>query len=190
MNCWKSINLIKQYGGQRLFIVSILIALLFFMSFFSMFQLTYPNIKSTELGPLPLLFSAMFALPAHKVFHCIPLWITGKKAKLVFKPSSLGFMPMIFCNFSHTITRNTTMVLVLFPMIAITGLCITGAVFLPELMPLFITFAAVNIGLSYVDWLYFLCLLKAPRWSLIEDHHDGFSILIKSSEVKPTTMIS
>jgi hypothetical protein len=180
MNCLKYINLYRHYGSQRLFIVSALAGLVFFMGAYGMFKLAFPDVKSSGLGPFPILVSCFFVLPIHKMFHCIPLWLAGRKARLVLKKKSLGFLPMIYCQFSKALTRNIMMVLIIFPFLAITGLSLTGAVLIPNMMPLFITFASVNVAFCSIDLLYFFFLARAPKYSFIEDSNDGLTVLIHS----------
>jgi hypothetical protein len=189
MNCLKFINLNRQYGSQRLFIVSALAGLVFFLGAYSAFQLAFPQTKSIDMVAIPLLLSLVFVLPFHKLFHCLPLWMIGRKANLILKKKSLGIFPMIYCQFSKEITRNLMMLLVLFPFLGITGICLIGAVLFPAIMPVFITFAAVNIALSSIDLLYFFYLARAPKNSFIENSNEGFTILVHTTARDPFNQI-
>lgn len=53
MNCWKTINLEKDYGYTRMMISAISLAVLFFIMAFLCFQLTHPETRlSSHNAPL------------------------------------------------------------------------------------------------------------------------------------------
>ncbi|MFC7372859.1 DUF3267 domain-containing protein [Fictibacillus iocasae] len=178
MNCWKSINIKKNIGTQRLFILSVFAGLAFFMFFYDLFLLLYSDSEMVEAGGWPFVFAAAAALPLHKLAHCLPLWLTGVPAKLVYKKAS-GF-PSIHCHFKQALTIKVMKLSVLSPFILITSACLAGAYTWPVYMPFFITFAAVNIGLCISDFIYYSCLLSAPKEAMVEDHDvNGFFILVR-----------
>jgi hypothetical protein len=179
MNCYKSININKTIGSQRLFILSAFCGLAFFMLFYDLFLAFYPETKITEAGGWPFLLSALFILPVHKLMHCLPLWLSGIPARLIYK-KAYGSVPYIHCQFKTALSLRTMKLSVLAPFVLITSACFAGAYTWTLFMPFFITFAALNFALCAYDFIYFSCILKAPKEALIEDHDiNGFFILIR-----------
>ncbi|MFC0189828.1 metalloprotease family protein [Fictibacillus aquaticus] len=178
MNCYKSINIQKTMGSQRLLILSLFSGLAFFMLFYDLFLAFFPETIIIEAGGWPFLLSILFILPVHKIGHCLPLWLSGIPAGLVYKRTS-GSVPYIHCQFKTALSLKIMKLSVLSPFFLITSGCFASAYSWPVFMPFFITFAAVNFALSIYDFIYYSCLLKAPKEALIEDHDiNGFFILI------------
>jgi hypothetical protein len=104
----------------------------------------------------------------------------GKKAKLKIKFGLEMYRPTMACCIPSPLSRNLTIIVVLFPFLSITFFACVGAFLTPSYMHYFAIFSAINFGYSITDFIYAIKLYKAPRHSFIEDHEDGFDILIKS----------
>ncbi|EIT85855.1 hypothetical protein A374_08469 [Fictibacillus macauensis ZFHKF-1] len=179
MNCWKSVNLYRQYGTQRIYITACAVALFSFMVFTNLYERLFPSIYHYEYGLLPLLFTLITVLPIHKVLHCLPLWLTGKKAKIILLKKNKT--PYLYCQFSQTVSRAMMIVSVMTPLFMVIALSHISAFAFPHLTIFFITFSAIHTGICSLDVLYLGHLLKAPKSSYVEDVPSGFHILVKQS---------
>jgi hypothetical protein len=180
MNCWKSVNIIKEYGIERILFLALFGIFSFFTVFYLTYSMLYPSAYLADLGVFFLFFLLLAIAPFHKLMHCVPLWMVGKKAKLKIKLGLEIYRPTMACCIPSRLSRNLTIIVVLFPFLSITFLTCVGAFLIPAYMHYFAIFSAINFGYSITDFIYALKLYKAPKHSFIEDHEDGFDILIKS----------
>lgn len=79
MNCWKTINLEKDYGYTRMMISAICLTVFFFIMAFLCFQLTHPETRlSSHNAPLFVVL-LLATLLVHRVVHLIPVMKHKKK---------------------------------------------------------------------------------------------------------------
>ncbi|MCY9457294.1 DUF3267 domain-containing protein, partial [Bacillus inaquosorum] len=84
MNCWKTINLMKDYGAVRIILTAVCFMILVFISTFLAFELLRPGTSlSDEYVPLfgGLLVVILFA---HKVIHVLPIICKKRKIEKKF----------------------------------------------------------------------------------------------------------
>jgi hypothetical protein len=182
MNCLKSVRFMRQIGTVRITIISIFAALAFFILFYVAFLNVHPNLHLNRLN-LPIFLSALILVyPLHKLFHCLPVWATGRKATLSFERKS-GF-PVLFCDLPGPVSRNLAIGCVAFPSVAITVLTLATAEMFPYSFHYIALVSAINFGLSITDFIYVSFLFKAPSHAYVEDFRDGFHILIQTVDKK------
>ncbi|WP_216829383.1 DUF3267 domain-containing protein [Alkalihalobacterium elongatum] len=179
MFCWKSVNITRDFGRTRLAIVSITSAILFFLIFYLFLSSIVNTTSVNQYGVVPFIVGLFLVPVFHKILHCIPIWLCGKKAKLIIK--KIERIPILYCFIPYTISKRLCITSSLFPLVVITLVMITGSVLSPEHLPYFTIYATVNFGLSVYDMIYVTHLIKAPKSSLIEDHFDGFHILLNKA---------
>lgn len=178
MNCWKSININRDYGLQRIMILSILIGLFYFVIFYVSLSLLFPQVHYQGIGLTYLILSLLLVFPIHKLLHCLPVWLMGKKAYLKFQFENYMF-PMIYCKFPKVLSKNVSLVATITPTIFITAIAIIGSIIFPVFIPFFSIFSTLNITLGIIDFIYVIHLWNAPRSAFLEDNHYGFHILTK-----------
>ncbi|MGO4887486.1 DUF3267 domain-containing protein [Anaerobacillus sp. MEB173] len=179
MNCWKSIHISREYSTGRL----IMIALTAMLAYFNIFYLSFSVLMTTELieyGFLAFFVGILLIIPLHKLLHCIPIWLTRRKATLSIRIIR-NCIPLVYYRIYGTIPRNLSILSVVAPAVTITGFCIIGTYFMPYYLHYFAIFSAVNIGLSVTDFIYLKQLIKAPKHSYVEDFSTGFHILLRRS---------
>jgi hypothetical protein len=177
MNCWKSLNLSKEFGSVRLVILS----LFGMICYFVIFNLTFTNLfgsqNITDFNALVFLCCLLLVYPVHKLLHCLPIWLFGRKVRLTFDRET-SFLKL-FCDITGVIPKRLYMVVILFPLIFMTvGLSILTLCF-PNGIDYYLITGTVNFGISTTDLLYFVYIISAPRHAIIEDDRDGCHILIK-----------
>jgi hypothetical protein len=177
LNCWKTINYTKQYGSQRLLILSIMTMLLAFIILY--IPVSYFLIPTTLYDNHFSLFISGFLLmyPGHKLFHYLPLAHLGSKIKkkIIWK---YGIYPLVSIRVDEPISKSLFLFALLMPFVTITA-CLTLACFLfPHYVHYITILIAYQIGLSVPDLVYARNVLTAPRHAYIEENDDGFEILI------------
>ncbi|HET7578722.1 MAG TPA: DUF3267 domain-containing protein [Bacillales bacterium] len=179
MNSMKSVRVMRDYGPVRLAIISIFTMVVFFALFYGIFFDLHPHLQIERFRLSWFLISLIFVYPLHKIFHCLPLWLSGYRAKLALTTLPNRY-PVLFCDWPGPISRNAAIISVAFPLIGITGLSFAAASMMPEVFPYISVIATINFGLSITDCIYISFLLKAPVDAYVEDFRDGFHILIRT----------
>lgn len=177
--CWKSVNITRDFGRTRLAIVSISAAILFFL-FFYLFLSSFVEITTVnQYGIFPFIVGLFLVPLIHKLLHCLPIWLCGKRAILTIKRTAK--VPILFCYIPNKISKRLCITSSLFPLFTFTLFSTIGAIYSPEHLPYLAIYATINFGLSVYDIIYVNHLIKAPKSSFIEDHLDGFHILLNKA---------
>ncbi len=179
MNCWKTIRITHDYGTLRLMIYSgctMLFSFLFYYLFISSFvktsELTNVNLF-IFIGSIPLL------VIIHKALHIIPIWLCGKRA--LFKLEWVGFIPKLSVKISKPLSRNLYLIALLMPVLVMTAVGTFAAIIFPMYIAYISIMSSIQFGLAFYDVIYASYLLKAPKKSFVEDHAEGFHILVKQA---------
>ncbi|WEG12031.1 DUF3267 domain-containing protein [Pullulanibacillus sp. KACC 23026] len=177
MNCWKSFNITKDHGSIRLIILSLFFMVTFFI-FFNISVAAFFN-KTTVVAFNPFIIVVIFLLvmPLHKILHGLPLWLTRKKT--IFQWNRTLILPSL--RFNQLLSKRLCLMVMIFPALIGTVLTIVLTWAFPSGMDYFGTYGALNFGISAIDFLYIINLLKAPHQSYIEDDQNGCKILIKQT---------
>ncbi|WP_257349436.1 DUF3267 domain-containing protein [Pseudalkalibacillus decolorationis] len=175
MNCFKSINLIRDYGKLRLWFMSCLFSLTYFIVYFMSFSMYHPDTIYIQTGILPVLFSAIIVLPIHVTLHCLPLWLSGKRASVAVGDTRFSF----YCRIPSVISRRVALITVSMPLFLITAGALLGPLFFPQYLHLFAIISTLNIFLSVKDMIYIQHLWNAPKDSFLEDGNSGFQIIVR-----------
>lgn len=79
MNCWKTINLMKDYGAVRIILTAVCFMILVFISTFLAFELLRPGTSLSD--EYVSLFGGLLVviLFVHKVIHVLPIICKKKK---------------------------------------------------------------------------------------------------------------
>ncbi|GAE93678.1 hypothetical protein JCM21714_2781 [Gracilibacillus boraciitolerans JCM 21714] len=177
MNCWDSININKQLGHYRSIILSFLFGLLSFILLYLPFSLIHKEIMVKDHGLIPLTIGLAILPLMHKIIRIIPLKCLNKNIKLKWKWEKKIFPNFNLCEHSHT-TKPVLLIALLLPTIVITIPCVIGSFFLAAYYPYFLLGGAINLSLSFIDFLYIRQLWKAPKKCVISNDEKGYDILI------------
>jgi hypothetical protein len=176
MNCWKTINISKQYGSHRLFILSSLTMLFSFI-------ILYVPITYLSVSPLKsnyffiLLVSICFMYPIHKLFHYLPIAHLGNRIKKSIEFYG-GFLPVIHIRVSDPIKKWTFLLALFTPFLVIGLFIFVGFVLFPSYSHYFTILLAYHIGLCVSDFICAKNILFAPNQSYVEENEEGFEILV------------
>lgn len=181
MNCWKSINLTKEFGLNRLYIISLLTGLLAFIFLYVPFSILHGDIHVNESGIVPLIIGLIMLPTIHSFMHILPLIMMNKRVKLIYKTKNKA-LPLFTYHTKAHVTKKASLVVALAPTALITVPGMVASYFFSGFYVYILLFISVHIGISFVDFLYVVYISKAPKRSFIENDNNGFDILIKASK--------
>ncbi|MFE8700229.1 DUF3267 domain-containing protein [Cytobacillus sp. FJAT-54145] len=177
MNCWKTINITKQYGSQRIFILSIITMLFAFILLY--IPSSYLFVSSSFNDNYFLVFCAfLFATyPLHKLCHYVPVISLRDKLKITTR-LKFGFYPIIHIRVTEPISKHLFLTALLMPFVVINSILLAGCFLLPDYAHYFTILLAYHIGLCVSDMICAKDILFAPKHAYIEENEDGFEILV------------
>jgi len=176
MHCWKTINVKKQYGLDRLYIMSALIALGVFMSFYIVLNILYSDPLSDQ--NFLLFIGAILAVyPLHKLCHFLPLVGCRKCLKLIVK-KQLKVLPKISLHISEPVSKIRFILTLAAPFLLINTTIVGLSLLMPVYSHYFAMLLAYHSGLCLTDLIYMRNLAHSPKDALIEETDTGFEILV------------
>ncbi|AST90486.1 MULTISPECIES: DUF3267 domain-containing protein [Sutcliffiella] len=180
MNCWKSININRQYGVHRITGVSLIITLLAFIMIFLSFNLIFSQ-QDVSSKYFSLFLLALICIPTtHKLFHALPVVLSKKK--VCFSWRLQYCLPFLTIKSEQPFSKFQSYVIFLMPVIAITAILTVLTFMLPAYFHYISILLAFNIGLSVPDFLYLKQINSAPRACQIEEIENGYDILIMNED--------
>ncbi len=181
MNCWKSINITKEFGSNRVYLMSLLTGLLSFLLLYIPFSMIHGTHSMKDHGFLPLLIVLFFLPSMHRLMHIVPLVLFYKRLKVKFRFRG-RMVPTFSYQCKSKLSKQTSIVMALAPTLLMTLPALFMACVFPNYYAYFVLFAAMNIGLSFTDYLYLNQFARAPRRCIIENAKEGYDILIQRKE--------
>ncbi|WP_163537137.1 DUF3267 domain-containing protein [Gracilibacillus sp. YIM 98692] len=178
MNCWDSINVMKQLGFYRSIILSLLFGLLSFILLYLPASLIHGDSVVRDHGVIPLAIGLALLPLIHKALHILPLKCFYKHLKIEWFIQRRIFPDFKVCENTKT-SKPVLLAALIAPTIFITIPCITGGYMLEGYYPYFLLFASVNLSLSYIDFIYVRHLMRAPKKCVISNDGQGYDILIQ-----------
>lgn len=176
VHCWKTINVKKQYGFERIFMLSSLIVVAVFSLFYITLEILNNSPLSDDQFPL-FLMSLLLIYPIHKCFHFLPLLSYKNQLHLSVK-KQLNLLPILSIRIKEPIPKLRFLFALLSPFIFINGFLIVGAFSFPAFGHYFAILLAYHCGLCLIDLLYIKNLSRSPKKALIEETETGYEILI------------
>ncbi|WP_075619902.1 DUF3267 domain-containing protein [Paenisporosarcina indica] len=176
MHCWKTINVKKQYGLDRIFMLSTLLVLAVFSLFYVVLKMLINHHLSDDRFALFLL-SLILLYPIHKGLHFVPLIRYRHQVHFSIK-KQIGFMPILSMRVKEPVSKNRFLLALLTPFLCINTMLIAGAFLLPAFGHYFTMLLAYHCGLCLIDLLYIKNLARSPKKALIEETETGYEILI------------
>ncbi len=176
LHCWKTINVQKQYGHDRIFLFSTIFVMMVF-SFFYISMTAYKDSPvSDQLFPLFVLVFLMI-YPAHKLLHFLPVMRYRKRLRFSIE-KQFKVLPVLAMRIHEPILKSRYIIALVVPFIILNSILIIGAIIFPAFRHYFSILLAYHCGLCLIDLLYVKHLIRSPKKALIEETEKGFEILI------------
>ncbi len=176
LHCWKTINVQKHYGHDRILLMSIISMLAVFSVFYIALNVFRHEPVSDKLFPLFIIVLLMI-YPVHKLLHFLPLIKVKKHIRFHIK-YYFKIVPILKLHVTEPVLKSRYVASLIIPFIVINTILIIGALVFPSFRHYFTLLLAFHSGLCLIDLLYVKHLLKAPKKALIEENDKGFQILI------------
>lgn len=181
MNCWKTINITREFGVHRLTMIGLIVTIFSFITLYVFLSSLFPGIDFSDNGLSLFIISSLFLVHLHKLTHAIPAWLLRKKTRIDIE-WQYHIFPYINVHYCESMSKFTFIVSKLFPSFLITVPMIIASLTFPAYMHYFTMLAALNIGVSITDFIYLYLFFKAPKKCYIENFDGGFDILINNKQ--------
>ncbi|WP_026905664.1 DUF3267 domain-containing protein [Paucisalibacillus globulus] len=179
MNCWKSVNLDKQYGLKWINLISIFTALLSFIILNVPFSIFHQVNQVNDSGIILFLLAIILLPTLHSFMHILPLFLFKRRINLIILRKKA--LP-VFTFYTDThISKNAFIISALAPTLIITIPGLIATLVFPNIYIYFLLITSLNIGISFLDYLTIFHLIKAPKNAFIENGNEGFDILLKAN---------
>ena len=176
MHCWKTINVKKQYGFDRLFMISALFGIAVFMASYIGLAIAYATPLSDQYFPLFIL--ALLAIyPIHKVLHFLPMIGCHKSLKLIIR-KQMKICPAILLYINEPVPKVRFLLSLATPFFVLNTAIITLSILMPAFSHYFAMLLAYHCALCLTDIIYLRNLVRSPKYALIEETDTGFEILV------------
>ncbi|OIU73223.1 hypothetical protein BHE18_14255 [Rossellomorea aquimaris] len=176
MHCWKSINLERQFGFYRVFLLSSIIMMMVFSFIYVPITLMYSS--SFYDNHLPgFLLGLISIYPLHKLIHLVPIFPYVKMMRWRWD-RKLIFLPIVTLRVNRPISKYLYIAALFAPFLVINGVLLYGCIHFPHYSHYFAILLAFHSGICAIDFIYAKQLLDSPRNALIEENEDGYEILI------------
>lgn len=184
MNCWRTLNIKREYRRLRLGLISVMIFTLVFSFSFIVFGINRPFVYEDRYFSLFIL-ACLLLYPLHKSVHYFSLFSYRKSVKLKWK-FEYHFIPIVHLRIKKMIPKNRYMFTLISPFIFVNTLLITMAAYLPHYAHYACLLLGYHCAICLVDILYFKHLVKAPKNAVIEETPKGYEILVPPNVSKIT----
>ncbi|WP_102271918.1 DUF3267 domain-containing protein [Cytobacillus massiliigabonensis] len=180
MNCWKTININKHYGSQRLFFMSSLTMLLTFIIIFVPAQYLFGATSFYDNYFLLFIICLWIMYPFHKLLHYLPIAHLGNKVKKI-GTMKYGLLPIIHVKVNEPIAKWKFIIALFTPFVTINSLLILACFCFPHYVHYSTILLAFHVGICFSDFVCAKNVLSAPNHSYIEENDEGFEILLRSN---------
>ncbi len=176
LQCWKTINVQKQYGHDRIFLFSTIFVLIVFSVFYISMTAYKDNPVSDRLFSLFAL-SFLMIYPVHKFLHFLPIMRYRNRLRFSIE-KQFKIFPVLSMRIHEPILKSRYVIALMLPFIVMNSILIVGAIIYPAFRHYFAILLAYHCGLCVIDLLYVKHLIRSPKKALIEETDKGFEILV------------
>lgn len=177
LNCWKTVNIHREVGINRIYIFSFLVGFLSFIFLYLPFSIIHQTSNVNDHGIFPLVIGLLILPFIHKLTHIIPLVLTNRTFKIKCRINKRKF-PLISILSTVKMSKQATIITLFTPTVFITIPCLIASYLFPSSFAYFLIIASMNIGLSFTDFIYMSRFIRAPKKCIVENDGTGYDILI------------
>ncbi|UBH21831.1 DUF3267 domain-containing protein [Macrococcus armenti] len=175
--CNKNFNIRLTYGIQRIMLISALLGIIVYIVSFEVFSAIFGK-KFSDDNFLLFVASLLCLYPVHKLLHMLP-FIQDTKSLIIQKTSKSKYFPLFNTRVNHPVHKLHFAFALMCPVVIITIITIVGAVMYTQFAHYFLFIFAVNIGLSFIDFVYLKYIMSTPQCSFVEERKYGLEVLSK-----------
>ncbi|MEG9296249.1 DUF3267 domain-containing protein [Mangrovibacillus sp. Mu-81] len=176
MHCWKTINLERQFGFYRVFLLSSIIMMMVFSLIYVPMNLVYSS-SFYDNHLLAFVLGLVSIYPLHKLIHLLPILPYVNKMRWKWD-RKLIILPIVSLRVNRPISKHLYMLALIAPFLFINSILLAGCIQFPHHSHYFAILLAFHSGICAIDFIYAKQLMYSPRKALIEENEDGYEILI------------
>ncbi len=178
MNSWKTIDMAKQYGNCRLIFFSVFTILMSFVLIYTSLSAVSSQVVLYDDRTMQFFSLLVLLYPVHKLLHYLPLRILCKKVKTSW---TIKWKLVLTCNVNvhYPIRKHLYLLTLALPFFVMSVLLIGCALSFPHYIHYFTILLSLHTGLCVSDFIYIKHLVGSPGHSFIEEHREGYDILIQ-----------
>ncbi|TDM07472.1 DUF3267 domain-containing protein [Macrococcus lamae] len=177
LSCTKNFNIKTTYGIQRIIFISAIVSTVIFLISFEIF-ISFVRGQFSDANFLYFLCALFLLYPVHKLLHLLA-FIGDTKSFVIQKITRNSWPPLINVRVNHPVSKFHFIIALLLPFVIITTLTIAAAIVMPEYGHYFLFLCSVNVGISFIDFIYLKYIFNTPRGTFIEERRYGLELLIK-----------
>ncbi|KKB41802.1 DUF3267 domain-containing protein [Bacillus thermotolerans] len=176
MRCWRTFDIEKRYGFDKVIVYSILLAVMCFLFSYALLQSLFSETPHFKYFPV-FLAGLAGIYPLHKLIHLLPVfhYRTYMKCRCKFICSCL---PIFSIHIKEPVPKRTFMLSLILPFLTINPILLACVGLFPHYTHYFAVLIAFHTGLCLIDLLYVKALITCPQQAVIEEHDRGYEILI------------
>ncbi|RFU62270.1 DUF3267 domain-containing protein [Bacillus sp. V59.32b] len=178
MNCWKSINLTRQYGNQKMFALSLLTMLISFVSLYTFISVLFKETVFYDDYSILFTISVLSLYPVHKLLHYLPLSLHSEKLKAEVQ-YKWGIVPVCKVKVDSLISKQFFLLVLLMPFMVVSISLLLCAVVFTHYAHYFTILLSLHAGLCVSDFISLKNVIGSPARSFIEENEEGYAILIR-----------
>lgn len=176
MHCWKTVNVKRQYGFDRIFLLSSIIVFAVFTIFHVVIGISgVQSFSDQRLLLFIMLF--LFIYPLHKLLHFLPLFKYRANIKINFN-KLFTFTPGLFLFIKEPVPKSNFVFALLLPFFILNFIILMGAYLFPTYAHYFSILLSFHCGLCLIDIIYVKHLVRSPKKAVIEETVYGYEILV------------
>ncbi|AXI08708.1 hypothetical protein CUC15_07175 [Oceanobacillus zhaokaii] len=180
MNCWKSVSSTKEFGQNRLFLTSSLVAILTFILLYVPFSIIHEVNYVDEAGTIPFIIVLCILPFLHTSMHILPLIMMKKRVKIIFNQTKSTGLPINYYVKTH-LTKKAAIIVAIAPTLLLTLPGLITSYYFREYFVYILLLTCIHIGISFIDFWYIKQIIHAPKTAYIEKGQDGVDILLKAN---------
>lgn len=177
MNCWKTVNMNKEYGQERIYFVSMLVGLLMFMLLYVPISIFHHYALADDDAFLPFAVALLLLPTIHSSLHVLSCLVLGRSIRIIPKRKFQVIPMFYFCTKSHE-SKMMSVLIAMAPTIFLTLPGLAASFMFKDVYVFILILTAANIGLSLKDFIYAAHLLRAPKRCRISNRVSSLDILI------------
>ncbi|AQQ52552.1 hypothetical protein B0X71_05205 [Planococcus lenghuensis] len=178
MHCWKTINMKKKYGRERIFLLSALAGLGVFVTFYIPMAALY-SAPLSDQHFLYFLIALAALYPLHKLLHFLPLMGCRNCVQIRIR-KHFGILPEVEFRVQDPVNKVRFLITLLTPFVVLNTVLLVASFIYPAFSHYWALLLGFHCGLCMIDLMYFRYALRSPKHALIEETDTGYEILVPS----------
>ena len=179
LHCWKILNIEREYGTRKMYLIALIHAVLTF-SFSYVFLNLFNYAVYDDRHFMYFVCVVLLIYPLHKLLHFLPLFRHRHKMSIRLRRRLYG-IPTIHMRIKEPIPKRLYIFSLLFPFLVLTTILLIVAVMFPTMTHYASILLGVHALLCAFDYIYIKHLIHSPTDALIEETPRGYEILVPLS---------